>query len=146
MITAAQLALLSAGGFFLAGLLTGIWKYVGIATSEQARAHYYVDVAHRACLMYAFACLLLERFALTSVFGESLNFWAVVASVLFYALAVGSYVLHGVLKDTRNQLRRPHQLGPATLPGFLMIAFMVALIVAEVGGFGVLFAGFILSL
>jgi hypothetical protein len=145
-MTAAQLALISAGSFFLAGLLTGVWKYAQIATSEEARAHYYVDIAHRASLMYAFACLLLERFAQASAWSESINFWGVAASVLFFALAVASYVLHGMLKDTRNQLRRPHKLGPTHLPGFLMVAFMVALIVAEVGGFMILFTGYLKTL
>lgn len=145
MLTAAQLALLSAGGFFMAGLLTGVWKYLEIATSEKARAHYYVDIAHRASLLYAFACLVLERFAQVSLLDEQINFWAVAASVLFYALAVGSYVLHGLLKDTKNQLRRPHQMGPITLPAIFMIAFMTMLIIAEVGGFGVLFYGYLIS-
>lgn len=145
-MNAAQLALTSAGSFFLVGLLTGVWKYWQIATSEEARAHYYVDIAHRASLMYAFACLVLERFAQVSAWSDTINFWAVAVSVLFFALAVGSYVLHGFLQDTRNQLRRPHRLGPMTLPGLLMTAFMVALIVAEVGGFAVLFAGFLKGL
>lgn len=145
-MTAPQLALTSAGSFFLVGLLTGVWKYFQIATSEEARAHYYVDIAHRASLMYAFACLLLERFAQLSVWDACVNFWSVAASVLFFALAVGSYVLHGFLQDTRNQLRRPHKLGPATLPNVLMVAFMVALIVAEVSSFVVLFAGYLKGL
>lgn len=145
-ITAAELALISAGSFFLVGLLTGVWKYAEIATSKQARAHYYVDIAHRASLMYAFACLVLERFAALSIFSDQINFWAVAASVLFFALAVGSYVLHGLLKDTRNQLRQPHQMGRITLPGFLLVGFMLALIIAEIGGFCVLFVGYLLGL
>lgn len=145
-MSATGLAIFSTGAFFMVGLLTGVWKYREIATSESATAHRYVDVAHRASLMYAFACLILERFAALSSFDEKVNFWAVAASVLFYALAVGSYVLHGFLKDTRNQLRRPHRMGPLTLPGFLMVGFMVLLIIAEVGGFGVLFAGWLRGL
>lgn len=143
---ATQLALISAGSFFLVGLLTGVWKYWGIATSTKARAHYYIDIAHRASLMYAFACLLLERFAALSAFDESINFWAVFASVLFFALAVASYVLHGLLKDTSNQLRKPHKMGRMTLPSILMVGFMVALIAAEIGGFVVLFAGYLITL
>lgn len=142
-MSAAQLALVSAGSFFLVGLVTGAWKYWQIASSEEARAHYYVDIAHRASLMYAFACLLLERFASLSVWSEAVNFWAVAASVIFFALAVASYVLHGFLRDTRNQLRRPHQIGPMTLPNILMTAFMAALIIAEIGGAAVLFVGYL---
>ena len=138
---ASDWALYGCGLFFLTGLLTGVWKYWQVSQSEKARAHYYVDVAHRASLMYAFACLVLERFVLLSVWSDRTNTLAVLASMLFFALAVGSYILHGMLRDTRNQLQRPHQFGKGTLAPVLMVAFMVALIVAEVGGFLVLFAG-----
>ncbi len=72
-MTADQWALWGCGIFFLVGLLTGAWKYVQVANSEKARAHYYVDIAHRASLMYAFACLVLERFALLSVWEDWVN-------------------------------------------------------------------------
>lgn len=144
-MTADTLALWCCGLFFLVGLLTGVWKYLQIRESEQARAHYYVDIAHRASLMYAFACLVLERFASLSVWPEWINVLAVLASVLFFALAVASYILHGALKDTRNQLKRPHSFGPAALPAGMMTAFMWTLVIAEIGGFLALFVGFALS-
>ena len=142
-MTAAHWALWGCGVFFLTGLLTGVWKYWQIAQSEKSRAHYYVDVAHRASLMYAFACLVLERFAALSIWSNAVNTAAVLASMLFFALAIGSYILHGWLGDTRNQLQTPHRLGQGTVPGAAMVSFMVLLILAEVGGFLVLFAGFI---
>ncbi len=141
---AETLALWACGLFFLTGLLTGVWKYWQIAQSEKSRAHYYVDVAHRASLMYAFACLVLERFAALSAWSNAVNMAAVLASVLFFALAVVSYILHGWLQDTRNQLKPPHQLGKVHMPGTTMVVFMVLLILAEVGGFLVLLAGFAL--
>ena len=115
-MTADQWALWGCGIFFLVGLLTGAWKYVQVANSEKARAHYYVDIAHRASLMYAFACLVLERFALLSVWEDWVNTLAVLACLIFFALAIGSYILHGMLKDTRNQLQKPHSMGAATVP------------------------------
>lgn len=141
---ASELALWACGLFFLTGLLTGVWKYWQIAQSEKSRAHYYVDVAHRASLMYAFACLVLERFAVLSAWSNAVNTAAVLASVVFFALAVGSYILHGWLRDTRNQLQSPHKLGRVHVPGAPMLVFMLLLILAEVGGFLVLFAGFAL--
>ncbi len=139
--SAVVLAILSAGVFFLSGLLTGIWKYLAIMQSPQARAPYYVDIAHRTSLMYAFAALLLAVFAYLSAWTDAVNFWATLASVIFFGSAIVTYIVHGALKDTNNQLQRPHRLGKATLPGFLIQGFMWALIVAEVGGFIVLFAG-----
>ena len=61
-MTAHTLAILSAGVFFLVALLTGVWKYLQIRDSEDAQAHPYVDVAHRASLMYSFAAMLLAAF------------------------------------------------------------------------------------
>ena len=54
-MTAYQLAIVAAGVFFLTALLTGIWKYLEIAASEDGLAHPYIDTAHRASLMYSFA-------------------------------------------------------------------------------------------
>ncbi len=145
MLAADQAALLASGLFLLTGVVTGIWKYLQIRRSETASAHYYVDVAHRASLMYAFACLVLERLAAESAWSELINLTAVLAAVLFFALAVGSYVLHGLLGDTANQFRRPHRLGRRELPAWVLPTFMGLLIVAEVGGVAVLFTGMVQS-
>jgi hypothetical protein len=141
MGVAEKAALLAAALFLITGLLTGVWKYLQIRRSSQARAHHYVDVAHRSSLLYAFACLVLERLAVESGWPEWIDLLAVLAAVIFFALAVGSYILHGALGDTANQFRRPHQLGSRELPAALMSAFMVMLIIAEIGGVTVLFAG-----
>jgi hypothetical protein len=146
MQTAETFAILAAGGFFLVGLLTGVWKYQQIHTREEAEAHPYVNIAHRTALLYAFACLLLAQFARLSVLSDLVNTIAVAVQVVFFAAAVLSYVVHGWLADTDNQLRKPHQIGKGTLPGGLMLMFMWALIVGEIGGFLVLFYGVILGL
>lgn len=139
--SAVILAILSAGVFFLSGLLTGVWKYLAIMKSEKARAPYYVDIAHRTSLMYAFSALLLAVFAYLSVWSACVNFLATLFPIIFFGAAIFSYIVHGALRDTNNQLARPHKLGSATLPGVLLQGFMWALIVAEIGGFVVLFAG-----
>jgi hypothetical protein len=138
---AVRLALVAAGCFFLAGLLTGVWKYGYIATTAQAQAPTYVDIAHRASLMYSFAALLLAVFASISAWSDTVDLWAVALPLLFFASAIVGYVVHGVLRDTDNQFRRPQTIGPVALPRHGLLLFMVALTVAEVGGFLVLFAG-----
>jgi hypothetical protein len=141
-VTAAvALALLASGVFFLSGLLTGVWKYVAIMQSEKAEAPYYVNIAHRTSLMYAFAAQLLAVFAGFSVWSAPVNFWATLFPLVFFGAAIFTYIVHGVLRDTDNQMASPHKLGSTTLPGFLLHGFMWALIVAEIGGFVVLFAG-----
>jgi len=138
---AERFAAFSSGAFFLAGLVFGVWKYVAIARSADARAPVYVDIAHRAALLYAFACLVVERFAALSALAPDLEVAAVVAQIVFFALGLSTYVVHGVLRDTDNQFEKPHRLGERTVPPVLVVAFMVALVAAELGGFAVLFFG-----
>ncbi|MBJ6136948.1 hypothetical protein JAO79_05390 [Marinobacter litoralis] len=146
MSLAEKLCLSAAFVFFMTGLLTGIWKYWCMATTPKAAAPRYVDIAHRSSLMYSFAALLLGWFASYSVYTDWVNTVAALGALGFFALAIGTYIIHGILRDTSNQLRKPHKLGQSNLPGWLIHGFMVALIVAEVGGSFVLGSGAILGI
>jgi hypothetical protein len=146
METSQQLSLVAAGIFFLTALLTGVWKYLQIRASENATAHPYVDIAHRASLMYSFAALLLAEFAVISQLPGSVELLAVAFPLLYFALAIMTYIAHGALRDTDNQLRQPFRLGHATLPAPMMSGFMWSLIVAEIGGFAVLFYGVMVAI
>ena len=145
-MNAANFALLGAGVFFLTGLLTGVWKYAEIMRSEKARASYYVDIAHRASLMYAFAAILVREFVPYSPFSEGFTFALVAAQILFFGSAIITYLVHGWLKDTNNQLKRPHVLGKRTLPSLLVRGYMWALIVAELGGFALMLGGALVAM
>lgn len=145
-LNADQLCLLAAGLFFSSGLLTGWWKYTCIARSPDAVAPVYVDIAHRASLMYAFSAVLLREFVPYSPLSATGTLWAAGLPLLFFALAIVMYIVHGVLRDTDNQLRSPHRLGSLTLPGIAIHGFMWTLAAAEIGGFAVLFYGFASSL
>ena len=125
--------LLAAGLIFLWALLLGIWKYRQMATSPEALAHPYVDVAHRAALLYSFATLMLAAFVELSDWSTAVNLIAAFAAIFFFVAAIAIYCLHGYRRDTDNQLREP-------VAG--THAFMWALIAGEVGGFVVLLAGF----
>lgn len=138
---AVQLCLAAAGVFFLAGLLTGAWKYWHIARSAEATAPVYVDIAHRTSLLYSFAALLLAHFAALSAWSVTVNLWAAAVPLAFFAAAIGSYILHGLLRDTDNQFRAPHRLGRLPLPRGGLHGFMWLLMLGETGGFVVLFAG-----
>lgn len=138
---AVTLAIVSCGLFFLTGLLTGVWKYASIARSPKAQAPVYVDLCHRAALMYSFACLVLAKFAELSAWSPWVDFWATLAPIAFFAQAVLVYAVHGWLDDTDNQLRQPHVLGRRTLPAWVVSGSMWMLAAAEIGGFVVLLAG-----
>lgn len=140
-MTAVQLAQLSCAGLFLTGLVTGVWKYRAMITSDQGEAPTYVDICHRAALMYAFACLVLVEFARLSGWPELVNLVGVAVPVAFFVSAVASYAVHGVLCDTDNQLRRPHRLGKRVVHSRAISMYIYCLITGEIAGFLVLFTG-----
>lgn len=142
-MNAANLCLLAAGIYFLTGMLTGVWKYRCMAADAEARTPVYVDIAHRTALMYSFAAILLREFVPFSPLSPAATVWAVGLPLLFFGSAIFIYIVHGVLRDTDNQLRKPHRLGPLTLPGGIIALYMWLLIAGEVGGFLVLFGGFL---
>ena len=134
--TATAVTLCAAGLIFLWALVLGIWKYRQMATSPDHLAHPYVDIAHRAALLYSFATLLVAAFVEVSAWPQWVNLAAALTIIVFFVGAIASYVLHGARRDTTNQL---DGAGPA------VHAAMVALIVGEIGGFLVLFSGFLAS-
>ena len=146
MELARQFALLSSLGFFLLGLLGGLWKYVAVRRSPAGQAPVYVDVFHRSTLLYAFACLLLERMVEVSELSAFVELGALAGLIGFFGFAVFGYALHGWLADTDNQLRRPYRLGPRTLPPAVVHGCMFALVLCELGGFLVLSTGVVLAL
>ena len=132
--TPTMATLLAAGLIFLLALVLGIWKYRQMATSPDHLAHPYVDIAHRSALLYSFATLLVAVFVQLSVWPAWINGTASATIIVFFVGAIGSYILHGARRDTTNQLSQP---------GRSVHIAMVALIVAEIGGFLVLLTGFL---
>eukprot|EP01064_Diplonema_japonicum_P023111 TRINITY_DN3355_c1_g4_i1.p1 TRINITY_DN3355_c1_g4~~TRINITY_DN3355_c1_g4_i1.p1 ORF type:complete len:153 (+),score=33.22 TRINITY_DN3355_c1_g4_i1:62-520(+) len=127
--------------FFMTGLLSGVWKYRQMMSSSAGRANHYVDVAHRSSLMYANASVLLAMCSQLSVYPSSVNEKAAKATLTFFGLAIGSYLLHGLQNDTNNQIRQSKNKEPGAVPVWLLEAFMAALVVCEVGGSAVLGLG-----
>ena len=142
---AVQIGIVFAGFFLWVGMLTGVWKYYQIRHSAAARAHYYVDIAHRSSLLYAPASLILAVLAYFSVWSNSINLICVVLNIIFFSFSIGAYIVHGFLKDTTNQFKTPHQLGKTKVPTWMMTMAMLALIVVEVGATLVLLFGTIIG-
>ena len=132
-----QWVLLGAGVMFLLALLLGVWKYRQMATSETHLAHPYVDIAHRAALLYSFATLLVAVFVELSGWSETVDLICAAVLYGFFLAAVVGYAYHGLVRDTDNQFRDPAP-SPAAVHGF-----MWALIVGEIVAFAVLLAGFV---
>ena len=132
---AARIAIGAAGIYFMVGLLTGMWKYIAMRNSPRFEAPFYVNIAHRAALMYAFAALLLAVFASLSAFSETINMIGVIPPLLFFALAQIHYIQLGFANKTDNSMRD----APNRNTEFMVLN---ALTVAEIGGFAILLAGF----
>ena len=126
---AEKIAILGSGIFFMTGLLTGVWKYFAIMKSPNHQAPIYVDIAHRAALMYAFACLVLLEFIKWSTLSDLVESLATALPILFFGIAIGTYVLLGFKDNTDNQFKERN---------FITTTGMYLLIAGEVGGFAVL--------
>ncbi len=131
--TATVITLLAAGLIFLLALILGIWKYRQMAVNPDHLAHPYVDIAHRAALMYSFSTLLVAVFVQLSAWPMWVNLTAAMVLV-FFVVAIAAYIQHGFRQDTTNQFEHP-STG--------LHAGMAALILGEVGGFLVLLSGFV---
>ena len=138
---AVKLAIIFSGLFLWVGMFTGVWKYWQIRKSLQARAHYYVDIAHRSSLLYAPASLILAVMAAFSVWSALWNLVFVFLNLFFFSASILSYVLHGFLQDTNNQFKEPHRLGKRILPKSVMIFSMCLLVLSELFATGMLILG-----
>jgi hypothetical protein len=129
-----KIVLLSGGLIFLWALGLGVIKYRQMLASPEGHAHFYIDTAHRAALLYSFACVLIAAFVELSDWSTAVNLIAAAGLILFFVSAIAGYMRNGLKQDTDNQIRD-------RVPG--LQPYMVALIAAEIGGFSVLLAGFV---
>lgn len=74
---------------------------------------------------------------MVSQLDESLEFYAMLALVSYFLIAVLSYIVEGIKQKTDNVM---------TTKSPFITAFMITLIMAEMGGFVILFYGVIVAL
>ena len=134
MNLAVKIALLVSGIFLLNGMLTGVWKYAKIMSSENHQAPVYVDIAHRTSFFYCFASLVVAKLIEFSPFS---NFWQIVIIAFplsYFILTVIGYMKEGYLNRTDNLFSERN---------FITTWFMYGLIAGEIGGFVFILGGFI---
>jgi|TARA_R110002073_G_scaffold336505_1_gene534234 hypothetical protein len=134
MNIAIQITLAAAGIFLFVGLIGGVMKYHGIMTSENNRAPVYIDVAHRASLMYSFAALVMAELLKYSPYSVAVQCVITGVPLFFFATAVAQYFKLGIENKVRNQFKQRN---------FMTTWGMLLLIVGEVGGVGAIVWGFI---
>lgn len=132
--TAAKLALLASGLFLLCGMITGVWKYAKIMSSESHTAPVYVDIAHRASFFYSFASLVIAALIGFTAYELSWQIFFVALPLLYFAVTVAGYIREGILDRTDNMFRERN---------FVTTWFMYSLIVGEIGGLVMIIGGFI---
>jgi hypothetical protein len=133
---AIKISLLCSGLFLLSGMLTGIWKYSKIMSSENHQAPVYVDIAHRTSFFYSFASLVIAKLIEFSPFSEFWQIVIVAVPLSYFILTVIGYVREGFLNRTDNMFREKN---------FVTTWFMYGLIAGEIGGFALILGGFIYS-
>jgi len=136
MNLAIKISLLFSGLFLLNGMLTGIWKYAKIMSSETHQAPVYVDIAHRTSFFYSFASLVIAKLIEFSPFSESQQVLIVAAPLLYFVMTVIGYMKEGFLNRTENLFSERN---------FITTWFMYGLIVAEIGGLILILYGFIVT-
>ncbi|MFM6958068.1 MAG: hypothetical protein ACKOXD_05840 [Acinetobacter sp.] len=145
LTSATELAIIFSGIFLWVGMITGVWKYYQIRNTELARAHYYVDIAHRSSLLYAAASLILAALSFFTSLSDALSLFCVIANLFFFSISILVYIIHGMLKDTTNQFKQPHKLGRWSIPRWCMTFLMLNLIIVELGATTVLLLGTIVK-
>lgn len=134
MSAAIKISLIASGIFLLTGLLSGVLKYRRIMTSPRHRAPVYVDIAHRASLLYSFAALVIARLLEGSPLAPGVQVTAAIVPLAFFAVTIMGYLAHGLKDDTNNIFSERN---------FTTTWYMYLLIVGEIGGVGLIFGGFL---
>ncbi|WP_349269685.1 hypothetical protein MPNTM1_00040 [Mycolicibacterium parafortuitum] len=131
-----QIALIAATLTFLLALMLGLWKFYGMATSPSGHAHPYIDIAHRAALLYAFAIAMLAPLVQFTTWSAAQNVVAVAVVVFFFEANIVNYIRLGWSKSTTNQL---HPLRRSA------VVAVAAIALGEGGGVAFILLGFVLD-
>lgn len=134
MNIAVKLTLTASGIFLFVGMVGGVLKYHGIMTSRNHRAHPYIDIAHRASLLYSFAALVMAALLYFSPYSEPVQLVITGVPLFFFAVAIAQYYRLGLEGKVTNQFKERN---------FTTTWGMLLLIVGELGGVGAIVWGFI---
>ena len=134
MNLAVKITLLASGIFLLTGMIAGVLKFRGIMASPTHRAPLYIDVAHRAALLYSFAALVMAELLTYSPYSIEVQLIISGVPLVFFAASIAQYFKLGIQNKVKNQFKDP---------GLLTTWAMLPLIVGEIGGVGAIVWGFV---
>jgi len=105
---ALHIALFFSAIYFIAALLTGIWKWRAMLGAEDGKAHAYVDIAHHAALHYGPFILLAGALAAFWPYGGIFPAWILIAIMGgTMILSLSRYISLGISGAITNQLEKP---------------------------------------
>lgn len=133
MTIAVKMSLACSGLFLLLGMLLGVVKYQKMMTSETHQAPVYIDIAHRASLLYSFAALVIAELLPYSPYTTTAQIWMAGIPLFCFAVIVARYVQLGFENKADNQF---HERTFSTTWG------MYLLIIGQIGGFAAILWGF----
>jgi Ca2+/Na+ antiporter len=136
MITnlAVKISLLSSGLFLLLGMLIGIIKYQRMFSTPEHQAPVYINIAHRAALLYSFAMLVVAALLQHGNGSPTVQLGAALLLLIFLVLTIFGYLAHGLRNKTDNMFRERN---------FITTWYMYLLIAGEIGGLSIILWGFI---
>jgi hypothetical protein len=134
MTLTVKICLLFSGLFLLTGMLVGILKYVFMMRSAEHRAPVYIDIAHRASLLYSFAALVMAKLIEFSPYSQGVQLIIAGVPIAYFALTIFQYVRLGLKKEKQTQFSEKN---------FITTWFMYSLIMGEIGGAALILWGFI---
>jgi len=105
---ALHIALFFSAFYFIAALITGVWKWRAMLGAEDGKAHAYIDIAHHAALHYGPFIVLAGALAAFWPYGEIFPAWMLVAIMGgTMILSLSRYISLGISGAISNQLRKP---------------------------------------
>ncbi len=94
--------------YFIAALMTGVWKWRAMLGARDGQAHSYIDTAHHAALHYGPFIVLAGALASFWPFGEVFPAWVLIEIMGWtMVLSLSRYVSLGIRGGTSNQLHEP---------------------------------------
>jgi hypothetical protein len=134
MTLAVTITLTAAGLYLLTGMLVGILKYRFMMRSATHQAPAYIDIAHRAALLYSFASLVMAKLLESSPFPVVWQLVIALAPLIYFALTIIQYVRLGLAGREQTQFAERN---------FITTWFMYSLIAGEVIGVAAIVGGFV---
>lgn len=94
--------------YFIAALMTGVWKWRAMLGAQDGQAHSYVDIAHHAALHYGPFIVLAGVLASFWPFDARFPSWVLVEIMGWtMVLSLSRYISLGIRGGTSNQLHKP---------------------------------------